>query len=86
MIRTGGYFRGKGFLIKIDNRQSTIDNPAVIGLLLLLVLLFFREALFGLGFFYAVDIGFMDLPTRAYAMYAPELKGNSDEIKLKIED
>jgi len=26
------------------------------------------------------------LPTRAYAMYAPELKGNSDEIKLAIED
>jgi uncharacterized protein YfaS (alpha-2-macroglobulin family) len=29
---------------------------------------------------------FSALPTRAYAMYAPELKGNSDEIKLKIED
>jgi uncharacterized protein YfaS (alpha-2-macroglobulin family) len=26
------------------------------------------------------------LPTRAYAMYAPELKGNSDEIKLRVED
>jgi uncharacterized protein YfaS (alpha-2-macroglobulin family) len=29
---------------------------------------------------------FSALPTRAYAMYAPELKGNSDEIKLAIED
>jgi uncharacterized protein YfaS (alpha-2-macroglobulin family) len=29
---------------------------------------------------------FSALPTRAFAMYAPELKGNSDEIKLKIED
>jgi uncharacterized protein YfaS (alpha-2-macroglobulin family) len=29
---------------------------------------------------------FSALPTRAYAMYAPELKGNSDEIKLRIED
>jgi uncharacterized protein YfaS (alpha-2-macroglobulin family) len=29
---------------------------------------------------------FSALPTRAYAMYAPELKGNSDEIKLTIED
>ena len=29
---------------------------------------------------------FSALPTRGYAMYAPELKGNSDEIKLKIED
>ncbi len=29
---------------------------------------------------------FAALPTRASAMYAPELKGNSDEIKLKIED
>jgi uncharacterized protein YfaS (alpha-2-macroglobulin family) len=29
---------------------------------------------------------FSALPTRAYAMYAPELKGNSDEIKLMIED
>jgi alpha-2-macroglobulin len=29
---------------------------------------------------------FSALPTRAYAMYAPELKGNSDEIKLVIED
>ncbi len=26
------------------------------------------------------------LPAKASAMYAPELKGNSDEIKLKIED
>jgi uncharacterized protein YfaS (alpha-2-macroglobulin family) len=29
---------------------------------------------------------FSALPTRGYAMYAPELKGNSDEIKLAIED
>ena len=29
---------------------------------------------------------FSALPTRVYAMYAPELKGNSDEIKLKIDD
>jgi uncharacterized protein YfaS (alpha-2-macroglobulin family) len=29
---------------------------------------------------------FSALPTRAYAMYAPELKGNSDEIKVRIED
>jgi uncharacterized protein YfaS (alpha-2-macroglobulin family) len=29
---------------------------------------------------------FSALPTKAYAMYAPELKGNSDEIKLQIED
>jgi uncharacterized protein YfaS (alpha-2-macroglobulin family) len=29
---------------------------------------------------------FSALPTRAYAMYAPELKGNSDEIKLAIKD
>ena len=29
---------------------------------------------------------FAALPTRASAMYAPELKGNSDEIKLKIVD
>jgi len=29
---------------------------------------------------------FSALPTRAEAMYAPELKGNSDEIKLKITD
>ncbi len=29
---------------------------------------------------------FSALPTRAYAMYAPELKGNSDEIKIRIED
>jgi len=29
---------------------------------------------------------FSALPTRAYAMYAPELKANSNEIKLKIAD
>ena len=29
---------------------------------------------------------FSALPTRAEAMYAPELKGNSDEIKLIIKD
>ena len=29
---------------------------------------------------------FSALPTKAQAMYAPELKANSDEIKLKIED
>ena len=29
---------------------------------------------------------FSALPTRAYAMYAPEIRGNSDEIKLKIKD
>ena len=29
---------------------------------------------------------FSALPTRGYAMYAPELKGNSDEAKLRIED
>jgi uncharacterized protein YfaS (alpha-2-macroglobulin family) len=29
---------------------------------------------------------FSALPTRAYAMYAPELKGNSDEIKVLIAD
>ncbi|HEX2948753.1 MAG TPA: alpha-2-macroglobulin family protein, partial [Armatimonadota bacterium] len=29
---------------------------------------------------------FSALPTRASALYAPELKANSDEIKLKIED
>ena len=29
---------------------------------------------------------FSALPTTAYGMYAPELKANSDEIKLKIED
>ena len=29
---------------------------------------------------------FSALPTRGYAMYAPELKANSDEIKLKIVD
>jgi uncharacterized protein YfaS (alpha-2-macroglobulin family) len=29
---------------------------------------------------------FSALPTMASAMYAPELKGNSDEIKLLIED
>lgn len=29
---------------------------------------------------------FSALPTQGYAMYAPELRGNSDEIKLKIMD
>ncbi|UCD31428.1 MAG: hypothetical protein JSV38_11600, partial [Desulfobacterales bacterium] len=29
---------------------------------------------------------FSALPAQGYAMYAPELRGNSDEIKLKIED
>ena len=29
---------------------------------------------------------FSALPTNAYAMYAPELRANSDEIKLKITD
>jgi len=29
---------------------------------------------------------FSALPTRISAMYAPELRGNSDEIKLKIAD
>jgi uncharacterized protein YfaS (alpha-2-macroglobulin family) len=29
---------------------------------------------------------FSALPTSAYAMYAPELRGNSDELKLNIED
>jgi uncharacterized protein YfaS (alpha-2-macroglobulin family) len=29
---------------------------------------------------------FSALPTRAQAMYAPELRGNSDEIKLGITD
>jgi uncharacterized protein YfaS (alpha-2-macroglobulin family) len=29
---------------------------------------------------------FSALPTRAWAMYAPELKGNSDEIKLNVKD
>ncbi|MBN1851277.1 MAG: alpha-2-macroglobulin [Pirellulales bacterium] len=29
---------------------------------------------------------FSALPTKAYAMYAPELKGNSDEIKIRVED
>jgi uncharacterized protein YfaS (alpha-2-macroglobulin family) len=29
---------------------------------------------------------FSALPTQGYAMYAPELKGNSDEIKIKIVD
>jgi alpha-2-macroglobulin len=29
---------------------------------------------------------FSALPTKAAAMYAPELKANSDEIKLKIQD
>jgi alpha-2-macroglobulin len=27
---------------------------------------------------------FSALPTRIYAMYAPELRGNSDEMKLEI--
>ena len=29
---------------------------------------------------------FSALPTRAAAMYAPELKGNSDELKIGVED
>jgi uncharacterized protein YfaS (alpha-2-macroglobulin family) len=29
---------------------------------------------------------FSALPTKASAMYAPELKANADEIKLQIED
>jgi len=29
---------------------------------------------------------FSALPTRASAMYAPELKANSDEMKIAIED
>ena len=29
---------------------------------------------------------FSALPARAAAMYAPELKGNSDELKVKVED
>jgi uncharacterized protein YfaS (alpha-2-macroglobulin family) len=29
---------------------------------------------------------FSALPTRVSAMYAPELKANSDEIKLQIQD
>jgi uncharacterized protein YfaS (alpha-2-macroglobulin family) len=29
---------------------------------------------------------FSALPTRAYAMYAPELRGNSDEMKVSVED
>jgi len=29
---------------------------------------------------------FSALPTKGYAMYAPELKGNSEEIKLIVED
>lgn len=29
---------------------------------------------------------FSALPTRASAMYAPELKGNSNELKLNIDD
>jgi uncharacterized protein YfaS (alpha-2-macroglobulin family) len=29
---------------------------------------------------------FSALPTRAYAMYAPELKGNSDEIRIVVRD
>jgi uncharacterized protein YfaS (alpha-2-macroglobulin family) len=34
----------------------------------------------------AIPGKFSALPTMASAMYAPELKGNSDEIKLVIED
>jgi uncharacterized protein YfaS (alpha-2-macroglobulin family) len=29
---------------------------------------------------------FSALPARGYAMYAPELKANSDEMKVGIED
>jgi len=29
---------------------------------------------------------FSALPTKGWAMYAPELKANSDEIKLGVED
>jgi uncharacterized protein YfaS (alpha-2-macroglobulin family) len=29
---------------------------------------------------------FSALPARAYAMYAPELRANSDEIKMNIVD
>jgi uncharacterized protein YfaS (alpha-2-macroglobulin family) len=29
---------------------------------------------------------FSALPARGSAMYAPELKANSDEIKLRVED
>ena len=29
---------------------------------------------------------FHAMPTRGFAMYAPELKANSDEIKLRVED
>jgi uncharacterized protein YfaS (alpha-2-macroglobulin family) len=29
---------------------------------------------------------FSALPTKASAMYAPELKANADEIKLQVED
>ena len=29
---------------------------------------------------------FSALPTKAFAMYAPELRGNSDEIKLGVTD
>jgi uncharacterized protein YfaS (alpha-2-macroglobulin family) len=29
---------------------------------------------------------FSALPTRGSAMYAPELKGNSDELKIRITD
>ena len=29
---------------------------------------------------------FSALPTRASAMYAPELKGNSDELKIGVKD
>ena len=35
---------------------------------------------------YGCPCQFSALPTRGYAMYAPELKGNSDEIKLGIND
>jgi uncharacterized protein YfaS (alpha-2-macroglobulin family) len=33
-----------------------------------------------------VPATFSTLPARASAMYAPELKGNSDEIKLAVSD
>lgn len=29
---------------------------------------------------------FSALPTQAHAMYAPEIRANSDELKLRIED
>ena len=29
---------------------------------------------------------FSALPTKAWAMYAPELKANSDEIKMQLSD